>query len=181
MASICNPTGSLSVVIQESIELPNGNIEQAFNRVVIPGVCQLVRRIDTISTTFEGSGVELLRFVDDESSQVAGSFVRDTVKYLRFTNLDKTNFVSLYLIQDSPQADSPNSGDVGSGDEGVFRLDPGKSMMLSNAQFESSNYYDYVVDGYVDLQYFSSFASLTSIKAKADTADVQIEYFVGSS
>ena len=46
MASICNPTGSLSVVIQESIELPNGNLEQAFNRVIIPGVCQLVRRVD---------------------------------------------------------------------------------------------------------------------------------------
>ena len=53
--------------------------------------------------------------------------------------------------------------------------------MLSNAQFESSNYYDYVVEGYVDLQYFSSFASLHSIKAKANEADIQIEYLVGSS
>lgn len=179
--AICNPTGSLTVTVSENIQLPNGNIENAINTVVIPNVKQVVRRIDTISSYWEDTGVEILRFVADEASQTAGSFVRDTVKYLRFTNLDKTNFVSLYLVQDSPQADSPNSGDVGSGDEGVFRLDPGKSMMLSNAQFESSNYYDYVVDGYVDLQYFSSFASLTSIKAKADTADVQIEYFVGSS
>ena len=54
-------------------------------------------------------------------------------------------------------------------------------MILSNAQFESSNYYDYVVEGYVDMQYYSSFASLTQIKAKAHTADVQIEYLVGSS
>ena len=181
MASICNPTGSLSVVIQESIELPNGNLEQAFNRVIIPGVCQLVRRVDTISTTFEKTGVELLRFVDDESSQVAGSFVRDTVKYLRFTNLDKNNYVSLYLVQNSPDSDSPNSDNVGSGDEGIFRLDPGKSIMLSNAQFDSSNYYDYVVEGYVDLQYFSSFASLYSIKAKANKENVRIEFLVGSS
>ena len=54
-------------------------------------------------------------------------------------------------------------------------------MMFSNAQFDSSNYYDYVVEGYVDIQYFSQFASLYSIKAKANNADVRIEYLVGSS
>ena len=108
--AVCNPTGSLTVTINESIELPNGNIESAMNRKVIPGVCQLVRRIDTISSKWENTGVELLRFVDDESSQVAGSFVRDTVKYMRFTNLDANNYVSIYLIQDSPDAQSPNTG-----------------------------------------------------------------------
>lgn len=54
-------------------------------------------------------------------------------------------------------------------------------MMLSNAQFESSNFYDYVVEGYVDIAYYSSFASLYSIKAKANTSDIKIEYLVGSS
>ncbi len=100
---------------------------------------------------------------------------------MRFTNLCKTNYVSLYLIQDSPDSYSPNTQDLGSGDEGVFRLDPGKSMMFSNAQFISSDYYDYVVDGYVDIQYFSSFSPLYSVKAKANNADVRIEYLVGSS
>ena len=177
----CAPTGSLDVFIRESITLPNGNEEIATNTKKIANVNQLVRRIDTISANWEDTGVELLRFVDDEASQVAGSFVRDTVKYLRFTNLDCDNYLSLYLIQNSPDAQAPNTGNVGSGDEGVFKLDPGKSMMFSNAQFESSNYYDYVVEGYVDLQYFSSFASLYSIKAKANNKDVRIEYLVGSS
>jgi hypothetical protein len=179
--ALCTTTGSLDVFIRESITLPNGNEEVATNNIKIANVNQLVRRIDTISANWEGTGVEILRFVDNEASQVAGSFVRDTVKYLRFTNLDCTNYVSIYLIQDSPDAQSPNTGNVGSGDEGVFRLDAGKSMMLSNAQFESSNYYDYVVDGYVDIQYYSSFSSLYSIKAKANNADVRIEYLVGSS
>ena len=179
--ALCTTTGSLEVFIRESITLPNGNEEVATNSIKIPGVNQLVRRIDTISSKWENTGVEILRFVDDEASQIAGSFVRDTVKYLRFTNLDCTNYLSLYLIQDSPDAQSPNTGNVGSGDEGVFKIDPGKSMMLSNAQFESSNYYDYVVDGYVDIQYYSSFSSLYSIKAKANNADVRIEYLVGSS
>tara|TARA_R110001583_G_scaffold11353_4_gene51486 strand:- start:939 stop:1481 length:543 start_codon:yes stop_codon:yes gene_type:complete len=179
--ALCTTTGSLEVFIRESMILPNGNEEIATNSIKIANVNQLVRRIDTISSNWEGTGVEILRFVDNESSQVAGSFVRDTVKYLRFTNLDCDNYLSLYLIQNSPDAQSPNTGNVGSGDEGVFKIDPGKSMMLSNAQFESSNYYDYVVEGYVDLQYFSSFASLYSIKAKANAADVRIEYLVGSS
>ena len=179
--ALCTSTGSLEVFIRESMTLPNGNEEIATNSIKIANVNQLVRRIDTISANWEGTGVEILRFVDNEASQVAGSFVRDTVKYLRFTNLDCDNYLSLYLIQNSPDAQSPNTGDVGSGDEGVFKIDPGKSMMLSNAQFESSNYYDYVVEGYVDLQYYSSFASLYSIKAKANAADVRIEYLVGSS
>ena len=76
-----------------------------------------MKRTDTIAPTFSGSGIEILRFVDSEEQQTAGSFVRDTVKYMRFTNLCKTNFVSLYLIQDSPEAQSPNVGNVGSGDE----------------------------------------------------------------
>ena len=173
--------GQLEVTINESITLPNGNREVATNNVTIAGVNQIVRRVDTISSFWEGTGVEILRFVDNEASQVAGSFVRDTVKYLRFTNLDDTNYLSLYLIQDSPDAQSPNMGNVGSGDEGVFKLDPGKSMMLSNAQFESSNFYDYVVEGYVDIAYYSSFASLHSIKAKANASDIKIEYLVGSS
>ena len=173
--------GQLEVTINESITLPNGNREVATNNVTIAGVNQIVRRVDTISSFWEGTGVEILRFVDNEASQVAGSFVRDTVKYLRFTNLDDTNYLSLYLVQDSPDAQSPNTDNVGSGDEGVFKLDPGKSMMLSNAQFESSNFYDYVVEGYVDIAYYSSFASLHSIKAKANASDIKIEYLVGSS
>tara|TARA_R100001509_G_scaffold163060_1_gene136473 strand:- start:1227 stop:1769 length:543 start_codon:yes stop_codon:yes gene_type:complete len=179
--ALCTPTGSLEVFIKESITLPNGNEEVATNSIKIPGVNQLTRRIDTISHRWEDTGVELLRFVDDEASQVAGSFVRNTVKYLRFTNLDSTNYLSLYLVQMSPDSYSPNTSNLGSGDEGVFKLDPGKSIMFSNAQFESSNFYDYVVDGYVDIQYYSSFASLYSIKAKANNKDIKIEYLVGSS
>ena len=180
--AICNPTGSLSVTIREEIGLPNGNMEQSINTEVITDVNQIMKRTDTIAPVFSGSGIEILRFVDSEEQQTAGSFVRDTVKYMRFTNLcKKGNFVSLYLIQDSPEAQNPNTGNVGSGDESLFRLDAGKSMVFSNAQFQGTDYYDYVVEGYVDIQYFSSFASLSSIKAKADKTDVQIEYFVASS
>jgi len=177
----CNPTGSLTVTISEAIRLPNGNMEEALNISVIKDINQIMRRTDTIAPAFSGSGIEILKFSDSEEQQTAGSFVRDTVKYMRFTNLCSTNFVSLYLIQDSPEAQNPNTDNVGSGDETLFKLDAGKSMVFSNGQFQGTDYYDYAVEGYVDIQYFSSFSTLSSIKAKADTADVQIEYFIASS
>ena len=164
-------SGGLKVTIQESITLPNKNEEICTNTVTISGVSQTTRRTDTISTTFSGSGVEILKFVDSESEQTAGSFVRDTVKYIRLTNLDSTNFLSLYLIQDIATSD----------DNAIFKINPGKSMIFSNGQFDGVGSGDYVEAGYVDSQYFSSFASLSTIKAKADTSNIQIEYFIASS
>ena len=64
-----------------------------------------MRRTDTIAPAFSGSGIEILKFSDSEEQQTAGSFVRDTVKYMRFTNLCSTNFVS--LIFNSRQSRSP--------------------------------------------------------------------------
>ena len=63
--ALCTPTGSLEVFIRESILLPNGNEEIATNSIKIEGVNQLVRRIDTISSKWENTGVEILRFVDE--------------------------------------------------------------------------------------------------------------------
>ena len=62
---------------------------------VIKDVNQIMKRTDTIAPTFSGSGIEILRFVDSEEQQTAGSFVRDTVKYMRFTNLMFNQFCIL--------------------------------------------------------------------------------------
>ena len=60
----------LQVTIQESIVLPNGNREQLTNTKTIPGVNQVLRRTDTISTTFSGSGIEILKFVDEKKIEI---------------------------------------------------------------------------------------------------------------
>tara|TARA_R110000744_G_scaffold322179_1_gene428204 strand:- start:14 stop:526 length:513 start_codon:yes stop_codon:yes gene_type:complete len=166
-------SGSLKVTIQESITLPNKNEEICTNTVTISGVNQTVRRTDTIATSFSGSGIEILKFVDSESEQTAGSFVRDSIKYMRFTNLDNENFLSLYLIQNTATSD----------DNAIFKINPGKSIVLSNGQFDGIGSGDgnYVDSKYVDSQYFSDLTSLSSIKAKADTSAIQIEYFIASS
>lgn len=158
----------LTVSIQESITLPNRNKINTFNNKVITGVNQITRRIDTIATTFEDTGIEILRFVDSEEQQVAGSFVRDTVKYIRITNLDDTHYCTIYLIKTNL-------------DNVLFKLDAGKSMMFANAFFDSNNSQDYVQAGYLDEQYYSSFTTMDVIKAKADESSLQLEMFVGSS
>ena len=158
----------LTITLQEQITLPNNNIEKTSNVKVISGVNQTVRKIDTISTTFSGSGVEILKFVDSESQQTAGSFVKSDVKYIRITNLDSTNKATLYILQTDEESV-------------LFDLEAGKTFMLGNAEFNASQGGDYVDVGYVDETYYSSFTNFDTIKAKAHTSDVQLEYFVASS
>jgi len=158
----------LKLTITEEITLPNNNVERAINTKTISGVGQIARRIDTITTDFSSTGIEIIRFTDNESSQVAGSFVRTDVKYIRITNLDSTNFCTIYLIKTDEEST-------------LFKLDAGKSLMFSNAEFNASQTGDYVEESYVDEVYYSSFTTLDVIKAKADTANVKLEYFVAST
>jgi len=159
---------NLLVTIQESITLPNRNKEILSNTKTIAGVNQTLRRIDTIPTAFSGAGVEILRFVDTEQEQTGGAFVKSTVKYIRITNLDTTNYGLIYLIDTNQESV-------------IFKLDPGKSLMFGNADFNATNVSDYVIEGVWDEDYYSSFVYFDSIKAKAISSSIQLEYFVASS
>ena len=157
----------LKIIISEQITLPNKNIETAVNTVTIPGINQIVKRIDTISTTFSGSGIEILKFTDSEEQQTAGSFVKDQVKYIRITNISSTGSAEIYLISDSIESS-------------IFLLDSGKTMMLGNAEFNASSVNNYVVENYVDETYYFDFIYYDTIKAKALGINVQLEYLVAS-
>jgi len=157
----------LKIIISEQITLPNKNIETAINTVTIPGINQIVKRVDTISTTFSGSGIEILKFTDSEEQQTAGSFVKDQVKYIRITNISPTGSAEIYLI---------STGNESS----IFPLDPGKSLMFGNSEFNATSTNDYVVEGYVDETYYSDFTYYDTIKAKALVINVQLEYLVAS-
>jgi len=158
----------LTITIKEQIQLPNGDVEVANNKKIITGVNQFTRRTDTISTTFSGSGVEILRFVDSEEQQIAGSFIKGDVKYIRITNLDTTNYGEVYLINTNTEATR-------------LKIDAGDTIMLSNGQAAATSTSDVVVGGYVDFAYFSDLSGLDAIKVKANTANIQLEYVVGSS
>ena len=165
----------LTVTIQEQILLPNNNIENITNTVVIPQVNQFVRRIDTIPYNFSGSGIGIISFTNSESEQTPGSFVNSAVKYIRITNLTSSNqFASVYIIKTNDESV-------------VFKVDPGKTLMLSNDDFNASQVGDYVVEGYVDEEYYSDFVYISEIKAKAGdtnsayTGSIHLEYIVASS
>jgi hypothetical protein len=158
----------LQVTIQESIVLPNGNREQLSNTKIISGVNQILRRTDTIATTFSESGIEILKFVNSEEQQTAGSFVKSDVKYIRITNLDQTNYGLIYLV-------NTNEESV------IFKLEAGKSLMFGDAEFNAPSNADYVVEGVWDPTYYSGFVYFDTVKAKAVSASIQMEYFVASS
>jgi hypothetical protein len=158
---------NLYVTITEEITLPNQNQEKTHNLVTIPNINQIVRRIDTIPTTFSGSGVEILRFADSEEEQTGGAFVKSSVRYIRITNLSKINSAEIYLIVTGQEST-------------LLNLDAGKSIMLNDADINASSINDYVVEDYVDQTYYSAFYSVDSIKAKAISSSVQLEYFVAS-
>ena len=82
---------NLYVTITEEITLPNNNIEKTYNFKAIEGVNEIVRRVNTIATTFSGSGIEILRFCNSREEQTGGGFVKADVKYVRITNLSKSN------------------------------------------------------------------------------------------
>jgi hypothetical protein len=158
---------TLTVNIAESILLENGNQMNTFNSVSIPGINQVVRRVDTIVSSFSGSGIEILKFVDSEEQQTAGSFVKSDVKYIRFTNISTTGSAEIYLI---------STGNESS----IFSLDPGKSLMFNNSEFNSTSLNDYVVENYVDETYYSDFIFYDTIKAKAVSSSIKLEYLVAS-
>jgi hypothetical protein len=158
---------TLTVNIIESIILENGNKMETFNTVSIPGVNQIVRRTDTIVTSFSGSGIELVKFVDSEEQQTAGSFVKSDVKYLRFTHISGSSNVALYLVKTNDEST-------------IFELEPGKTIMFGNANFDASNTNDYAVDGYVDEFYYSNFVFYDTIKAKSLTSSSLLEYVIAS-
>jgi hypothetical protein len=161
----------LTITIQESITLPNGNREILQNTKVISGINQTLRRIDTIISTPSGSGIEILRFTEDEGQQTAGSFVKSDVKYIRITNLDSTNSAEISIINEEGV----------DGEFAVFKLDAGKSLMFGNGEFNSSQIQDYVLPGIWDEMYYGQYAQIDVIRAKAVSGSVQLEYFVASA
>jgi hypothetical protein len=159
---------NLYVTITEEITLPNNTTEKTNVFKTISNVNQIVRRVDTISTRFSGSGVEIIRFCDSESEQTGGAFVKSDVKYIRITNISPTYSCIIYLLDTNVESS-------------LFDLPAGQTLMFANTDLNASSANDYVVESYVDEMYYSDFTYIDSIKAKAISGSVQLEYFVAST
>ena len=78
------PTGCLDVTIQESIILPNFNVQESFNKFTVCGINNYVTRTDVIQHDWSGSGIGIIDFVGSEQEQTPGSFVNANVgEFLR--------------------------------------------------------------------------------------------------
>jgi hypothetical protein len=139
--TITNAT--LTVTITEAVSLNNKSYGNS-NTLTIPSINEVDQRILTIPT----SEVSVVNY---GTAVAAGTFIRSAVKYLRITNKDDTNFISLNISNGS--------------DHYWVKLEAGKSFELHNGLVETSNT-------------FSAWSNISEISAIADTAAVDIEYFI---
>tara|TARA_R110002012_G_scaffold80079_2_gene203293 strand:- start:4498 stop:4986 length:489 start_codon:yes stop_codon:yes gene_type:complete len=144
----------LTVTVTESISL-NDRDYGGYNTFTIANIKNVSRRIDTITTdetTLFTAGAAI----------AGGTWVAASVAYIRFTNLDDTNFVVLTF------ANAHN-------DEFAVKLDAGKTFML---QSDNSGGMVAIIDA-KDLGALSlALNSLKSITADADTGSVDLEMYV---
>jgi hypothetical protein len=139
--TITNAT--LTVTITEAVSLNNKSYGNS-NTLTIPSINEVDQRILTIPT----SEVTVVNY---GAANAAGTFVRTAVKYLRITNKDDTNFVSIHITSASHNV--------------WVKLEAGKSYELHNGLVETG-------------ASFSAWGNITAISAIADTAAVDIEYFI---
>ena len=146
-------SATLTIRISEEVDL-NGKKLGNSNSHDIRGINEVSERILTIPTTE-------IAVLNLGSSVGAGTYVSSSVKYMRLTNLDNSNFVRLTFVSGS--AGTPlNRFDV--------KLEPQRTMMFTNAS----------ISGSAVGKDFNSFSSFDSLKAVANTASVDLELFVAS-
>ena len=151
---------NLKVKITEEVIL-DGKDQGDTTELTISSISEISKRILTI-TTAEST---IATFSAAVAS--AGHYVAADVRYIRFTNLDDTNFITLtFRNQDN--------------DEAAIKLDSGQSFIWNG---DNANGMTAVLNATEDADAASStnFGSLTNIQADADTASVDLEIFIASA
>lgn len=146
MATSITPA-TLTVTINESVIL-NGYERSGTNTLTIASVTEVDNRIVNVGT----SEVHIIGFA---AANAQGAFVRTDVKYIRITNKDDTNYVTLGVSKTGA-------------DTFYVKLEAGKSFMLGNDDLE--------VDASGGAS--SAFVEANNISAKANGAACDVEYFV---
>ena len=133
----------LTVTIKEEVTL-NGSLK-TFENVHTETVDDIFHRIYGVLHTGES---ELLNF---STADAGGVFSDGDLDYLRITNLDSTNFITVRVL--------------GSSKEYFVKIEAGDSLILNNSIMDANA---------TGSQSFSS-GNIDSIKAQADSATVNVE------
>ena len=149
----------LIVQVKETINL-NGYDQGSNNKITIEDITEISKRIVTITTT----EAEILKFA---STIDAGRFIIADVRYMRFTNKDDTNFITLTFTNEDS-------------DEVAIKLDAGQSFIW-NADNSGG-----LVDSFNAIQAGNAasdtaLADVTSVQADANTGACDLEIFVASA
>ena len=152
-------TATLTVTLTEAVTL-NGSNHGATNIITFSAINEVSKRIVTITTT------ESTIATFSAAVASAGHYVAANVRYIRFTNKDDTNFITLtFRNQDN--------------DEAAIKLDAGQAFVWNG---DNANGMTAVLNATEDADAASStnFGSLTNIQADADTASCDLEMFLAS-
>ena len=148
---------TLTVTLKESIEL-NGVEQGATNTKTIASVNEVSKRIVTVTTT----EAEVIAF--HASAISSGTFIEGDVRYIRFTNLDDTNHVTLTF---------KNEND----DEFQIKVDAGHSFIYPG---DNSGGVVDTMDAIDGTGLTSALGDLVNVTADADTASCDMEIFIAS-
>ena len=152
-------SATMTVRVVESIKL-NGTEQGAINTKTITGINEISKRIISITTA------ESVIATFSAAVASAGHYVAADVRYMRFTNKDDTNFITLtFRNQDN--------------DEVAIKLDAGQSFMW--AADNSGGMVDvFNATQDADAASDTSLGDLTNIQADANTASCDLEMFIAS-
>ena len=150
---------NLTVTLSESVLL-NGIEQGSTSTKTYSGINEVYKRIVTVTTT----EATVLSF--HASDIGVGQLVEANVRYMRFTNLDDTNFITLTFTNEN-------------NDEVALKLDAGQSFIF-NADNSGG-----VVDVFnatenADANSDIALGDLTGVQADANTASCDLEIFVAS-
>ena len=149
----------LTVTLTESLTLNNDAIG-GINSVVIGSIAEVDKRMVTVTTA------EVVIATFSAAVASAGHYIAANVRYIRFTNTDASNFVTLtFRNQDN--------------DEAALKLDAGRSFVWNG---DNVNGMTAVLNATQDADAAgsSNFGSLTNIQAIADTGSCKLEVFIAT-
>ena len=150
MSSTITPA-TLTVTHTESVTL-NGVDRGVTNTLTIASINEIDHRIVSVDTAAVRTLLTLGTTVG------AGAFLKANIKYIRITNKDNTNYVTLGML------------DTG-GDTAYVKLEAGQTFCMYNDDLEA----------FINGAAFSAFSEIDTFNAQANTADVDLEVFVAST
>ena len=157
MARITSFTGAtLTVTLTEDLTIDNRDYGSK-QTMSIASIADVTRRLITVTTT----EAVIATFA---AAVGPGQYIAADVMYIRFSNLDDTNFITLtFRNQDN--------------DEVAIKVDAGKSLILCG---DNSGGMVDILNATQDADAASStnLGDLTNIQADADTASVDLEMYI---